>query len=174
MAKDLHEKMYPKNGLPEVDRALGGMHEEEGLPVPAGERLAAVRPLLKFQPARVKSKVARDVRAISNPDARADGIAATAQNIGALDPEDQSSLIRKAIKNIGAKGALPTFRRHMAAEAIVGARDHLQPKHQSERAETVRRRPELNEFINSRINRLELRNSRSNENISEVSGGDLG
>ena len=54
----------------------------------------------------------------------------------------------------------------------MGARDHLQPKHQSELAKIVRRRPELNEFINSRINRLERRNpERSNGNISEVLGG---
>lgn len=97
LAKDLHGRTYPKNGLPEVEPDLEGRHEERGLSVPAGERLAAVGPLLKFQSARVKSKGARDVRAISNPDARADAIAAAAQNIGDLAPKDQSSRRRHIV-----------------------------------------------------------------------------
>ena len=118
LAIDLHEKTYPKNGLVEVDPNFG-MREE--LSVAAAERLWAVGPVQKFQSERVKLKVARDVLAISNWAARAYVTAATAQNIGALDPKDQSSLIGKAIKNLGAKGPIDTFHRHMAAEAIVGA-----------------------------------------------------
>ena len=57
LAKDLHERTYPKNGLPEVDPDLDGMHEEFDLPVPAGNLLAAVGPVHKFQSARVISRL---------------------------------------------------------------------------------------------------------------------
>ena len=171
LAKDLQERTYPRNGLPEVGPDLG-MHEELGLPVPAANLVAAVGSVRKLQPARVKSKLIRDVKAISNSDARAEARAAMAMNIGDLDPKDQSSLINGAIADFGAKGELHSFQRHMAAEAIALARNHLQPKDVSKLAETVRRRPELNDLINTRIDRLErraetARATRNNEAASE-------
>ena len=123
----------------------------------ASERAASALGLKKSKPVASatfqdltpdeKSNAVRRTLKLSNPDDKAASIAAMARELGNMErPKDRSSVIDEAIKNFGAEGGA------MAASAIVSARDHLQPRHQSKLNKMVQDRPKLNKLINDEIN----------------------
>lgn len=142
-AKDLHEKTYPKNGLPEER------------PGPAGDLIWAVGPILKFLSDDQRSEIVRDVLNISNVDAKADAIAALAGYIGDLDHKDQKSLIDEAIAFFGEEGQPNTFRREMAAEAIAKAFNYLDTDHHLIIDDLRRKRADLGKLLDSHIDKFE-------------------
>lgn len=152
-AKHLHEKTYPKNGLPEARPDP----DDDLAPVPASDLIWAVGPILEFLSAKTKSAIVRDVHDISNPDAKADAIAALAGYIGALDYKDQKSLIDEAIVFFGEEGKLKTFRCEVAAEAIAKAFENLDPDHRLAIDSLRHERPELGKLLDSHIGIFEAK-----------------
>ncbi|MBY5827930.1 hypothetical protein [Rhizobium leguminosarum] len=152
-AKALHEKTYPKNGLPEARPDP----DDDLAPVPASNLIWAVGPILKFLSAKTKSVIVRDVHNISNPDAKADAIAALAGYIGDLEHKDQKSLIDEAIVFFGEEGKLNTFRREIATEAIAKAFEYLDPDQRLIIDGLRLERPELGKLLDSHIDKFEAK-----------------
>jgi hypothetical protein len=152
-AKAVHEKTYPKNGLPEARPDP----DDDLAPVPASDLIWAVGPILKFLSAKTKSAIVRDVHDISNPDAKADAIAALAGYIGDLEHKDQKSLIDEAIVFFGEEGKLDTFRREIATEAIAKVFKYLGREHHTLIDGLRLERPELGKLLDSHIDKFEAK-----------------
>lgn len=151
-AKDVHEKTYPKNGLPEARPDP----DDDLAPVPAGDLISAVGPNLKLLSDKTKSAIVGDVHNISNPDAKADAIAAL---VGYRDLElkDRTSLIDEAIVFFGEEGELHTFRRGAATEAIAKAYKDLDVDHHRIIDGLRAERPEIGKLLDSHIDKFEAK-----------------
>lgn len=156
LAKDVHERTYPKDGLPEIPPDPYGAHEKLGLPVPADEYVRVVGPLTNLLSADQQSNIIKDIHQLSNQDAKAASGVAMTEHIDDRSPNDWSSLINDAVETLKESAPHRTDRGQAAAEAIARAqvRGHL-PENPSELDDIRRNHPELRAMLDERLDRIQ-------------------
>ncbi len=123
LAEDLHERTYPKKGLPEVPPDYSHPNEQAGLPVSADEYIGALGPTLRYLSATHRSNIVKDVHRLSNRDAKAASIANIAKHGADLKLKDVSDLTDDALKIFGTKKRVHDQTPFAAARAIVRLND---------------------------------------------------
>ncbi|MBX5242864.1 hypothetical protein [Rhizobium sp. NLR22b] len=121
---------------------------------------------------RDRSQVVKQILKLKDPIQKIRSVASVARDLDHLNRrKDRSSLIGEALSKLGADEEIGLF----AASAIVSARNHLEPKHQTKLQKITRKRPDIVEALNREINQrgwkhdnLLLDALRENENNEPV------
>lgn len=128
LARDLYREVIPNDELPDPAR-LGPLHRFAREVSPA-QRITTVGPILKFQPRKVRSDLAMDIRILGG-DKRIEALNAIAPHYGDFDPESRTGLINKALTDFD------PFRLKNTLPAIVAADKYLTPQQTATRARII-------------------------------------
>jgi hypothetical protein len=97
LAKDMHNRIYPKDGLANIGPDLQQEFDRVGLPISPGDHVSAAAPNLRLLSQSAKSAIVDDILQLTDADGQADAILSVSGNMADLPETDQSDLDNQAI-----------------------------------------------------------------------------